>query len=273
MWIFLKSWGALIVAFLALIQPWLLASWRRYILKGNIDVHSLPFIELSYTGLGPTIAIYGTFRAIAKDQFINKIDVKITNKKTKEEHLFDWLVFRQTQLQAANVPQLTPNVSIDQARSFAVKTSDPKNYEIVLSELSLKDEIQTLLMSIKQQWTHFLIEKLRNLGDLPSQIKTKEDLSLLISQHGILEEFTSQQTIFDTYSKIDKKNYWQSGDYILDIRIYRPSSNMPIRKRWTFVLTDAEVEMLSGNAAAAIREICEQNYLYQFLYPRLTEQD
>lgn len=54
---FLKLWGALIVAFVALAQPWIITLWRHYFRRGQIDIYETGQIELGYAEFGPTIGL------------------------------------------------------------------------------------------------------------------------------------------------------------------------------------------------------------------------
>src|SRR5687767_14744653 len=90
---FLKGWGSLVIATAALVQPWLLALWRRR--SGTIDVYETGgAVEVGYSGFGPTVGLRGTLRAAHRDQFIRDIRVTIVKKRDGSTHVFDWLVFK-----------------------------------------------------------------------------------------------------------------------------------------------------------------------------------
>lgn len=60
-----ETWTALatVLAFVALIQPWLLGAWRRLYKRGTVDIHETGKIEIGYSGFGATVGIMGTLRA------------------------------------------------------------------------------------------------------------------------------------------------------------------------------------------------------------------
>src|SRR5438552_10322360 len=95
---FLKGWGSLIVAVVALIQPWVIALWRRFFRPGTIDIHETGTIEVGYSGFGPTIGLRGTLRAVHRDQFVRDIQVAIAKVKDGSKHSFEWVVFRAEKL-------------------------------------------------------------------------------------------------------------------------------------------------------------------------------
>ena len=63
---FLKGWGSLIIATVALVQPWMIALWKRFVRPGTIDIHETGTIEIGYSSFGPTIGLRGTLREIGR---------------------------------------------------------------------------------------------------------------------------------------------------------------------------------------------------------------
>lgn len=67
---FLKSWGTLIVAAVALIQPWLIAAWKKFLRRQKIEVYEAGTMEIGFSTFGPTIGLQGAVRAINRDAFV-----------------------------------------------------------------------------------------------------------------------------------------------------------------------------------------------------------
>src|ERR1700682_1369881 len=96
--VFLKGWGSLIVATVALIQPWIIALWRKAFRPGSIDIHETGTIEIGYSSFGPTVGLRGTLRAVHHDQFVRIIDLTVIKEKDAARHFFPWVVFRAEKL-------------------------------------------------------------------------------------------------------------------------------------------------------------------------------
>jgi hypothetical protein len=83
-----------VVALIALIQPWAVYLWKKFIRKEEINLYPTGSIEVGYSSFGPTIGLNGTFRCLNQDVFVNSISVEIIKQKDKSTHSFDWGVFR-----------------------------------------------------------------------------------------------------------------------------------------------------------------------------------
>lgn len=57
---FIRSFGTLILVIYSIIQVWLIAFWKKYIRKGEIDIHETGTIEIGYGNFGPTVGLNGT---------------------------------------------------------------------------------------------------------------------------------------------------------------------------------------------------------------------
>ena len=83
---FLKGWGSLIVAAVALVQPWVIGLWKKFFRPGTIDIHETGTIEVGYSGFGPTIGLRGTLRAVHRDQFVRDIQLAVAKLKDDSKH-------------------------------------------------------------------------------------------------------------------------------------------------------------------------------------------
>lgn len=84
---FLKSNVAiisLVIAGIALIQPWLIAMWKKFFRGAKIEIYPSG-LEIGYSVYGPTISLHGTLRAPHRDIFIKRIRLKLRRVQTNEE--------------------------------------------------------------------------------------------------------------------------------------------------------------------------------------------
>lgn len=79
----LEQWGVLIVAFVALAQPWIAFLYKRFFKRPVIRVFEAGKVELGYSNFGPTIALNGTLKVENKDVFIRAIDVELVRESDK----------------------------------------------------------------------------------------------------------------------------------------------------------------------------------------------
>ncbi|MCP3959839.1 MAG: hypothetical protein GY719_18480 [bacterium] len=60
---FLKTWGALIIAFIALARPWVKSAWRHFYQRPTLFPHPTGTIEIGFGNFGPSIGVMGTLEA------------------------------------------------------------------------------------------------------------------------------------------------------------------------------------------------------------------
>ena len=97
---------SLVIAIIALVQPWLIALWKKFSRNPEIEIYPSGNLEIGYSEYGPTIALHGTLRALHGDVFIKRIRIRVRRVRTNEEHWFAWAAFRSPVLafKPADVP-------------------------------------------------------------------------------------------------------------------------------------------------------------------------
>lgn len=103
----LRTWGSLIVAVVALAQPWAFAFYRRFFRPGQVDIYETGNIEIGFSGFGPTIGLYGTLRALNRESFARSIDLRLVRLKDRAEHRFSWALLRSEKLSSTSGRDMT----------------------------------------------------------------------------------------------------------------------------------------------------------------------
>ena len=132
----LKELGPWILGFVALIQVWIIAAWKR-LRKGSIEIYESGSIEIGYGDLGPSVGLMGTLRCLEKDVFVKSMDVEILRKKDGARHHFRWYAFRPNKLSLGTQSQ--PKLEI--AGSFLAMPAQPNKYNIFFTESAFITEI------------------------------------------------------------------------------------------------------------------------------------
>jgi hypothetical protein len=110
--------GALIVAIAALIQPWLIAIWKRYFRRGTVELQTLGNLEVGYSTFGPTLGIVGGVRSIHQDVFIKSVKAVVTRDDKAEVEL-EWRFLKPT---TVTIPA-PPTQTLEAAAGFVLLTS------------------------------------------------------------------------------------------------------------------------------------------------------
>jgi hypothetical protein len=149
-----ETWTAIatVVAFAALVQPWLTAAWRRLFRSGRVDIYETESIEVGYSGLGATIALTGTLRARDRDAFIHSANLDIVDLKNMSKRSLQWGFFRTPKTVIGIALDRSAEVALDRAFSFMVSTASPYRYNIACLNPAFFQEVHPVLQTFIQSW-------------------------------------------------------------------------------------------------------------------------
>lgn len=123
---FIEKFGALIIAVLALIQPWIIAIWRKYFKPGRIDFFKTGKLEIGFSSFASTIGINGTLKGLNKDMYISNIHLNLVKKKDSSQHRFEWSIFRDTKLKLSG----NKDMEVELPYGIMLSTNSPQRINI-----------------------------------------------------------------------------------------------------------------------------------------------
>jgi hypothetical protein len=255
---FLKTYGTLIVAGYAVIQVWIIALWKKYFRKGKLSIFKTGQIEIGYSNFGPAIALAGTLRAEFKPVFISEISLKLIRLKDTSTHKLEWTAFRSSQLRTSKEP-----ISLDLPSSFNVSLEQPHRYNIFFSDRKVQNELTPFLNSTSEEWNKFITSKIV-LTASPNTILTPRGLI----ERKDFDEFTrSNNSFHDAWDQLQRKNYWEEGEYQVTMAISAPSFPKEFAETWKFTLSKQQSENLRLNSVVTLNELClVDSGGYNFIY-------
>jgi len=175
--IIFERWGALIIAALALIQPWLISIWKKYISHGRVEFYETGNLEIGYSGFGPNIGMNGTLRAINKDTFIKSIKLEVTKAKDSSLHRFEWGVFRNEKFTYTGENQATYELP----SGFMLAPSSPKKINIQFHDSQIKNEIHGDLRKVSDAWARLVVDYHEgSVGKAIESVKSNDQESIPI---------------------------------------------------------------------------------------------
>ena len=248
---FIKDYGALIIAVIALIQPWLIFFYRLLFRRPRVRLYPSNIIEVGYNDFGPTIGLYGTLVSLHQNCFIDSIALLIRREKDKAEHQFNWLIFRSNQF------VFNPNseFTFEQPSGFIVNTRDAHKYNILFSDDSHHSEMQPFIQQTERQWEE--------------EVSRAAVLSQTPNYDELYENFLNTDGSMNFYTNIQRLCYWEVGSYSVEIKVNtsHPKGKFIFVER--FSLTMENVELLRLNAVLLLAKICNQpNCTFRFAYPK-----
>jgi len=250
-----SKFGTLIIAVIALIQPWVRYLWKKFFKKGKIDIFPSGTIEIGYSLFGPTVAINGTLRCLNQDLFISAMSLIIVKQKDNSTHIFEWGVFRSQKLTHKG-----EEAEFELPYGFMLTTSFPKRYNIVFVDMETRNEMQTMLQRVRTKWVEFISKE-----PIPFQ-----DKQVILQKY---EEFSKTSIPLEAFSKLDRLCYWEPGYYDLILKTYTSEPNRIFEKRWKFKLLEEEIKAIRLNVVKILQDACiVPSYAqYNFAYAKYEE--
>jgi hypothetical protein len=257
----LKELGPWIISFLALVQVWAIAAWKRFCRPGQVEIHESGNIEIGYIGFGPTIALTGTLRSLNKDVFIKQLRLSVSRKKDSAHFRFSWRAFRpNTYSMVAEQP-----TTIELASSFLLTTSSPHKYNIVFVDDSFLAEFTPKLRTVANEWQEFIkkeFDTLEKQGQRPDYTHLQNPAF----SEMLFDNYLKTESARSAFAVINNAFYWQAGEHELTLIVETSRPNKIFQQCWSFALSDQDIEHLRLNSVLVMRTTCGLAATYNFAY-------
>jgi hypothetical protein len=249
------TWTAIaaIVAFIALVQPWLLGLWRKFFRRGTVEIHEAGKLEIGFSGYGHTLGLAGILRSLHKDMFVQWIKLQLVKKIDGSVREFEWKAFRIPKLTFGTTGGQSVEVSFDLPLSLMITPLQPHRFKVLFADEASLQPALPAAQKMQQEW----VSRIQRLG-MP-----KLDVHVL-SQPQLLKKlrtaFSHPAAVSETYEHLmdllHTLNYWQSGKYQLTMILQTARPAKTIRKTWSFTLPEAELEKLHNDVDSILEEVC-----------------
>lgn len=259
----LKQWVVPIVAILALIQPWIVALYKKFFLRGKIHIYETDTIEVGFSGLGPTIGLYGTLRAIQRDQFIRSINLAVVRQRDSSTHQFEWGLFRSGKASVSS----PDDISFELPSGFMLMTKAPHRYNILFTEKQVRDDIQTHAQDVKKAWSDRVHEMIGK-----QLIEMREESAPLAAEINkvlgtLFENFSKDKTFSEAFIAIDHLFYWEPGTYTLNMNVTTARPYRSYSRSWPFELSKQDSERIRSNVIMILFAACDRDIgVFNFAY-------
>lgn len=268
-----KETWTLVIAAIALVQPWLVGVWRRFFKGGSIDIFETGQLEIGYSGLGATVGMHGTLRARDREMFVRSMSLLIVKQKDESKHKFEWAFFRSNKTTIGYQIGQNEEVSVDLPAGFMVTPSQPFRYNILFSDIALFEEVRPALENVRDKWGAHLrdLSTSKLISDL-SNTSDKERRLLEVVRSSYDNEFANKNEHLKAYTTMDRLCYWEAGKYQLTMSVFTARPNRQFKKTWSFNLSEEDAQNLRVNVIKVLQELCNQNFgQYYFAYPRYNQ--
>lgn len=244
---FAKSFGIFVLALIGVAQLWIKILWEKYFRKGKIDYYETGTIVIGYSPSGPTIGLNGTIRALNKDVFIRSIDLLVVREKDKAQHVFKWIAFQSPKIDVAG----SQPTSMEIPSGFLISPNSPHRFNIVFNDNDLFQDIGHLLNEYISEW-YKTTEELSKIW--PPLIGTPPPQNILNQQFELIERFRASKIHVDTFTALDRKCYWEPGDYQLTVNVTASKPDRVFTRKYRFSISEADSKNLKLNVIAILEQ-------------------
>lgn len=257
---------SIVVALIALAQPWLIAGWKRWIRPGTVETYKTGRLEVGFSSFGPTVALHGTLRATSRDVFVCAMSVDVVRELDRATCSFEWAAFRSHQIGGS--PE-TPTFELP--HSFNVLEAQPARYNVVFRIPSAEREVSSLLAEVQDKWDRQPINEERR-----QILAARGNIGLAFGRKAdeAFEEFLRSDVVRNAFGKLKCRSYWEAGAYLLTLRVHTKDRKRRSSSRtWSFELSAQDANRLRRNAVVMLYAACDRprEGSYGFAYPEYRE--
>ncbi|MDP9470949.1 MAG: hypothetical protein M3Q71_09835 [Chloroflexota bacterium] len=249
-----QGWS-LLVAIVALVQPWVLALWRRFFRRGDVRVYETRFgnIEVGYTANGATLGLLFTARAVHREQFIRDISVTVIKERDKSHHHFEWRFFRALTLSLYQPYQET----MELPASFLLSPAQPRTLRIVFGDVDLEPEIRVIAERVRALWEEYRpsieADELDEQGRPFLVPLPPDDSAFLARATASLEQMTKTASYREVLMELDRRCYWEPGRYTMMVKVATTEPKTTHTTSFGFTLTERDSQNLRSNGGMIVR--------------------
>lgn len=195
----LLTWGSLAIAIAALVQPWVIALWKRFVRQQRIDIYESGTIEVGFSRFGPTIGLNGTLRAMYRDVFVSSIELCLVRRKDHLRHTFAWGVFRSPSFGAEK------DTTFQICSGFMLQEKSPFAYNVQFWDRDTLDEMRPSIERIRKEWTTHVFDAIGGTEALDSPDVAAVQRSVDAAQRTLYPTFMNSPGHVQAFTELSRR--------------------------------------------------------------------
>lgn len=254
----LRVWGTFVIAAIALLQPWIIAAWKKFVRRGAVEVFETARIEVGLGNFGPTVTLSGTVRAIHQDVFIQEMYLQVRRERDSSQHTLKWMVFRSPSFDNSG-----KSVSVELASGFLLSTQQPRVLTTVFSDLETRSLMQAIVQPVSDEWLKLVAEFFKSAEAHPNKLELPSKWAE--ASRSLYEQFSPRKVHVDSFTALDRLFYWEEGWYSLTLVIRTSRPDQQFETQFRMYLSANDSNALRMNNLRILSAICEQgepNWVY-----------
>ena len=243
---FIEKFGAILIALIALIQPWIIYLWRRFLMTPKLDFYETGKIEIGFSSFGSTVGFNGTIRVKNRETFISKINLVVKKLKDSSVHEFEWAVFRDTKFNIGN----TEKINFELPYGILLKKDNPQRINIQFHDLKQQGELRETYDILTKSWYDYLDK------EYPYETR-KNDSDSANQTIQVFEKFSKQPEFIKAYEKFKSEFYWEKSKYELKINFHSDDMSKNHSVDYEFELSEEECTRIKWNTLTLAEFACQ----------------
>jgi hypothetical protein len=260
---FLTTYGSLIIATIALAQPWVMFLWNRYVKRGYVEVLPAGNLEIGFSAFGPTVGLLGVLRSHQRDVFVNEMRLRVTRISDHAERILKWRAVRSNEMTIGGPTQ----VQITFASGTPVRMDAPFKYNILFSQDSFLADQKTLAQQLVQRWHAFVRDAIQGLDAAVRNQLLAGAQNPVVAEMLFVQFCATDPGVSELQGALAREFYWSAGEYELELTVDVGRPTPRLVQRWKFNLDANEVTNLANNRDLCIRDVCGLTTQYNFANP------
>lgn len=229
---------ATILAVIALVQPWVIAAWKKFFKPLKVTFIPSAKITLYYNRSGAYIYLGGVIEAKNRPAVIKNISAKVIRKSDKAELVMDWSYFVVPVFQSTGGNSITTN---EIARPFKVDTNGL--YPIFLMFINADTQVVDRLSKIYEK----LMLESKRVSNMDTPFEQAKVQLQAVPEYQLFRE------------ELLENFYWKVSDYQIELSISHSDNKIETYKYW-FSLDQDEINEFRKNIDEAM--LCDLKALY-----------
>jgi hypothetical protein len=199
-----------------------------------------------------------------KDVFIRSIDLLVVRERDKAQHILKWVAFQSPKIDIAG----SQPASMEIPSGFLISPNSPHRFNIVFNDNDLFQDIGSLLNEYISEW-YRTTEELSKIW--PPLTSVPPQPAIFNQQFAVIERFRKSPIHVQTFTALDRKCYWEPGDYQLTVNVMAAKPDVTFTKRYRFSISEADSKNLKLNVIAILKQpisayLGRPNPLYYFAF-------
>lgn len=240
---------AMVIALVALCQPWLRAELQRRRAAVSIEIAPGAVISLGFTASGPLIGLRGVLQTTGGDRLMRGMVLELENLADGERSTFTWAGFAAAGREVQDMNGVRP------PNSFLFSTADVEHAHLLFANPAAEHRTAMVVRALEHDWLRYLASHARRWEDeTGSFARLHHDLRQFMVRR-LSANFRAERNNARRIEVLGGLCPWNAGVYRLTLRVHLSQPDEHLSRQFYFVLTDSEAAQLHSNCENIAAEV------------------